>query len=166
MVLGIFLVRLIPILVKKSLNILHIFTLSDTTFVPSKNWPHHLFVLFFHTIFFINVQVLFILFLWYSNNCWKWTFSAISTHWGRVTHICVGNLAIIGSNNGLSPGRRQAIIWTDVGILLIGSWGTNFSEIWIGIETFSLKKIHLKMSSAKGRLFSLGLNELRIWLGW
>ena len=32
------------------------------------------------------------------------------THWGRVTHICVGNLAIIGSDNGLSPGRRQAII--------------------------------------------------------
>ena len=32
------------------------------------------------------------------------------THWGRVTHICVGNLTIIGSDNGLSPGRRQAII--------------------------------------------------------
>ena len=31
------------------------------------------------------------------------------THWGRVTHICVGNLTIIGSDNGLSPGRRQAI---------------------------------------------------------
>ena len=40
------------------------------------------------------------------------------THWGRVTHICVGNLTIIGSDNGLSPGRRQAIIWTNVGILL------------------------------------------------
>ena len=32
------------------------------------------------------------------------------SHWGRVTHICVGNLTIIGSDNGLSPGRRQAII--------------------------------------------------------
>ena len=32
------------------------------------------------------------------------------THWGRATHICVGKLTIIGSNNGLSPGRRQAII--------------------------------------------------------
>ena len=31
-------------------------------------------------------------------------------HWGRVTHICVSNLTIIGSDNGLSPGRRQAII--------------------------------------------------------
>ena len=39
------------------------------------------------------------------------------THWARVTHICVGNLAIIGSDNGLSPSRRQAIIWTNAGIL-------------------------------------------------
>ena len=35
------------------------------------------------------------------------------THWGRVTHICVGNLTIIGPDNGLSPGRRQAIIWSN-----------------------------------------------------
>ena len=45
------------------------------------------------------------------------------THWGRVTHICVGNLTIIGWDNGLSPGRRQAIIWTNAGILLIGPLG-------------------------------------------
>ena len=51
------------------------------------------------------------------------------THWGWVTHICVGNLTIIGSNNALSPRRRQAIIWTSAGILLIGPLGTNFSEI-------------------------------------
>ena len=38
------------------------------------------------------------------------------THWGRVTHMCVGNLAIIGSGNGLSPGRLQAIIWTNAGV--------------------------------------------------
>ena len=31
------------------------------------------------------------------------------THWGRVTYICVGELTIIGSDNGLSRGRRQAI---------------------------------------------------------
>ena len=37
----------------------------------------------------------------------------------------------IGSDNGLSPGRRQAIIWTNVGILLIEPLGTNFSEILI-----------------------------------
>ena len=75
------------------------------------------------------------------------------THWGRATHICVGKLTIIGSDNGLSPGRRQAIIWTNAGILLIGTLGTNFSESLIGIQTFSFKKMHLKMASAKWRPF-------------
>ena len=50
-----------------------------------------------------------------------------------MTHICVGKLTIIGSDNGLSPGRRQAIIWTSAGILLIGPKGTNFSKILIEI---------------------------------
>ena len=44
---------------------------------------------------------------------------------------------------------RQAIIWTNAEVLLIGHLGTNFSEILIEIKTFSFKKIHLKMSSAK-----------------
>ena len=35
---------------------------------------------------------------------------AFLTHWGRVTHICVGKLTVIGSNNGVSPGRHEAII--------------------------------------------------------
>ena len=70
-----------------------------------------------------------------------------------MTHICVGNLTIIGSDNGLSPGRHQAINWTNVGILLIGPLGTNFSEILIEINTFSFTKMHLKMSSGKWRSF-------------
>ena len=82
------------------------------------------------------------------------------THWGRVTHICVGNLTIIGSDNGLSPGRRQTIIWTNAGILSIGPLGTNFSEISIGIQTFPFRKMHFIMSSAKWRPFCLGLNVL------
>ena len=85
------------------------------------------------------------------------------THWGRVTHICVSKLIIIGSDNGLSPGRRQAIIWTNNGILLIGPLGTNFSEILFGIQTFSFKKMHLNVSSAKWRPLCLGLNELSHW---
>ena len=85
----------------------------------------------------------------------------ILTHWRRVTHICVVELTIIGSNNGLAPGRRQAIIWTNAGILLIGPLGTNFFEILVGIQTFSFKKMHLKVSSAKWRPFCLGLNELK-----
>ena len=70
-------------------------------------------------------------------------------------------LSIIGSDNGLSPGRRQAIIWTNAGILLIGPLGTNFSEILTEIHTFSFKKMHLKMSSGKWWPFCLGLNVLR-----
>ena len=53
------------------------------------------------------------------------------THWGRVTHICISELTIIGSDNGLSPNGRQAIIWTNAGLLLIGPLGTNLSEILI-----------------------------------
>ena len=86
------------------------------------------------------------------------------THWGGVTHICVSKLTIIASDNGLSPGRRQAIIWNNDGILLIWPLGTNFSEILIEIHSFSFKKMHLKMSSGKWRLFCLGLNVLiEVW---
>ena len=82
------------------------------------------------------------------------------THWGRVMHICVSKLTIIASDNGLSPGRRQAIIWTSAGILLIGPLGTNFSEIIIEIITFSFKKMRLKASSSKWRPCCLSLNVL------
>ena len=87
----------------------------------------------------------------------------VLTHWGRVTHICVDELTIIGSDNSLSPGRRQAIIWTNAGILLIEPLRTNFSEISIAIHTFPYKEIHLKMSSGKWRPFCLGLNVLTRW---
>ena len=64
----------------------------------------------------------------------------ILTHWGQVTHIYVSRLTITGSVNGLSPGRRQAIIWTNAGILLIGPLGTNFSDNSIKILAFSFTK--------------------------
>ena len=79
-----------------------------------------------------------------------------------MTHIWVNKLTIIGSDNGLSPGRRQAFIWTNAGILLIGPLGTNFSEILIENWTFSFKKMHLKMSSTKRRPSCLGLNVLKV----
>ena len=81
-------------------------------------------------------------------------------HWGRVTHICVSKLTIIDSDNGLSPCRRQAIVWINAGILLIRPLATNFSEISIEIRVFSFKKIYLKISSGKYRPFCLGLNVL------
>ena len=71
----------------------------------------------------------------------------VLTHWGWVMHICIGKLTIIGSDNGLSPGQCQAIIWTNAGILLIWPLGTKFSEILIKIHIFSFKKMHWNMSS-------------------
>ena len=53
-------------------------------------------------------------------------YSFFLTHWGRVAYICVGNLTINGSYNGLSPDRRQAITWTNAGILL----ETNISDFF------------------------------------
>ena len=93
---------------------------------------------------------------------WQCLYSSFDglTHWGRVTHICVGKLTIIGSDNGLSPERRQAIIWTNAGILLIGPLGTNLSESLIEIQAFALTTIRLKMSSAKCCSFRLGINVL------
>ena len=80
------------------------------------------------------------------------------THWGRVMYICVGNFIIIGSYNGLSSGRRQAIIWTNAVILLIGPLGTNFNLVEIHI--FSFKKKHLKLSSAKWHPCCFDVNVL------
>ena len=78
---------------------------------------------------------------------------AIDAEWG----VCVGNLTTISSDNGLAPCRRQAIIWTNVGILS----GTNFGETLIEIQTFSAKKIRLKVPSAKCCPFHLGLSVLK-----
>ena len=72
------------------------------------------------------------------------------TRWGRVTHICVGNLTIIGSDNGLSPGWRQAIIWTNAIVNL-----TLRNKLQWNIF---IHENALKMSSAKLRPFCLGLN--------
>ena len=84
------------------------------------------------------------------------------TRWGRVTHICVSKLTSTASDNGLSPDRRQAIIWTNTGLLVIIPLGTNFSENLIAILTFSFRKMRLKMSSAIWRTFCLGLNVLML----
>ena len=66
-----------------------------------------------------------------------------------MTHLCVSKLAITGSDNGLSPGRRRAIIWTNALILLIRNWETKFSEILSEIRTSSFNKMRLKVSFAK-----------------
>ena len=87
----------------------------------------------------------------------------LQVNWGQVTHKSVSKPTSIGSDNGLSPGWRQVIIWINVGILLIATLGTKVSEILSKIHTFSFKKMHFKMSSVKRRQICLGLNVLT-WL--
>ena len=88
----------------------------------------------------------------------QWVSSLVPTHWGWVTHICISKLAIIGSDNGLSPGLWQVIIWNNAAILLTGPLGTSFVEILIEIHTFSFRKMLWKMASEKYRPFCLGRN--------
>ena len=97
-------------------------------------------------------NMIFIMASLWTNYPWTLLPTRIDFNSLRPSDACVGNLTIIG--------RRQAIIWTNAGILLIGPLGTNFNEIVIGIQTFSVKKMNLKMSSGKCRPLCLGLNVL------
>ena len=74
--------------------------------------------------------------------------------------LTTSRITLTGSDNGLSPGRHQAIIRNNAGILIIGPLGTNFSENGMGIYTFSFGKMHLKMSSGKLWPFWFGFNML------
>ena len=99
-------------------------------------------------------------FLYYCDTLYPITAFYHLTHSDRVTHICVSELTAIGSDNCFSPGRRQVIIRTNAETLLIGHPRTNLSEILIEIHTFSFKKVHFKMWSAKWRPFRRGLSVL------
>ena len=97
--------------------------------------------------------------------------SEILTHWGRVTHICVISLIIIGSDNGLLPGRRQAIIWTNAGILFFffffstKLYFTSFIHsytFWQYIINIVLRRITLCINNCtSGQSFFSGI--LLIW---
>ena len=75
------------------------------------------------------------------------------THWSRVTHIYVNKLTSINSDDDLSPGRRQVIIWPNAGLLSIGTLRTNFNEILSEIYTFSFKKCIWKRRLQNGGHF-------------
>ena len=60
-------------------------------------------------------------------------------------HLWVSKQTTIGSDNGLSPSRRQAIIWTNARILLIEPFVTKFSEILIEIYIISSKKMQVSV---------------------
>ena len=86
-----------------------------------------------------------------------------SSNWGQLTVVWLPGMSIWMSNHQWAPTpprRRQAINWTNAGILLIRTLGTNFNEILNEIHTFSFKNMHLKMLSAKWRQFCLGLKLL------
>ena len=82
----------------------------------------------------------------FAKNMYTWAYHSNSS---LVPHICVSESDQHGSGNGLSPVRRRAITWTNASLLSIRPLGTYFSEIRIGILKFLLKKMHLKLSSAK-----------------
>ena len=94
---------------------------------------------------------------------WSWSDPRALTHWGRATHICVSEITIIGTDNGLSPGRHQAIIWINAGLLQIGHLGKASMIFFIKTHTFSLKKIHLIMSPGKLRPFLVSASMCEWW---
>ena len=101
------------------------------------------------------------------NVCWSVPYLTVNphaslnySHWGRVTHICVRKLTIVGPDNDLSPDRCQAIIWTNAWILLIRTLETNFSETLTEIHTCAFKNMYSNMSSGIRRKIC-GINVLK-----
>ena len=82
-----------------------------------------------------------------------------------MTDICVGKLITIGSDNGLSPGWRQAIIRINAGILSIWSMGTNFSEMLSKLKHFQSRKCIWKCRLGNGCLFVAALMCWNVYLG-
>ena len=76
------------------------------------------------------------------------------------THICVNKLSRHWFRYWLVHVRCLAIIWTDVGLLSMGPWRSYFNKILIKIQQFTLKRMHVRMSSAKYWPSYLGLNML------
>ena len=100
-----------------------------------------------------------------SDGCQEW--HALLTHLPLVLHIYASeNWVSIGLDNGFSPNQRQAIIWTNAGLLPIGPLGIKLQWNFIKIQNASFTKMHLKISSAKWRQFCLGGDELTDWYSY
>ena len=81
---------------------------------------------------------------------WDIRSKPMSTHWGRVTNICVSEPSHHWTlDNGLAPIQCQAMIWSDIHCLINCTLGNKRCGISIKIQRFLFKKMHLKMSSAK-----------------
>ena len=92
------------------------------------------------------------------------------TRWGRVTHICVSRLTIIGSYTVCRMVGAMPFSQTNATILLIRTLWAYSSEILSEINAFlfTFNKMHMKTSCAKWRSFCLGLNVLtrKQWRRW
>ena len=75
-------------------------------------------------------------------------------------------LTIIVSDNGLSPDRHQAVLWTNAAILSIAHWEIYLSGFILKLHKFLLMEMHLIMSSVKWRPVCHRMKyctSLRIW---
>ena len=91
-------------------------------------------------------------------NICQWTLEVILglTHLPKVPRICISELGNIGSGNGLSPIRRQAITWTSFHLLSMQILGKNFSEIRLKNKTFLSLKCTWKCRLQNGDHFVQG----------
>ena len=97
-------------------------------------------------------------------NQWHNTLHVFLTHWGRGTHICGSKLTVIGSDNGLSHGRRKAIIWTNAGILLIGALWTHFRRALRQRNFFLSFFLHvLRYEIETWYIHSVGSTTHQVW---
>ena len=82
---------------------------------------------------------------------------ACLTHWGRVTHICFGNLTIIGSDNGLivawsEPSHYLNQCWNIVNWNLRNKFQWNFNRNSnIFIQENALENVVCEMASILSR---------------
>ena len=91
---------------------------------------------------------------------------------GWVTYICISEVTIIDSDNGLSPGWRQAITWANVGILWNGPLGTNFigrnfNCNWnIFINENGFKNVICEMAAILSQHQYVNICPFHMWTSW
>ena len=114
---------------------------------------HFIYLLFIDLLF--NYLFIYYLFIYFFFFFWGGVLSSINSSTPSAAYV-----RQIGSGNGLSPVRRQAITWTNADLLSIGPLETNYSETQIKIQKFSFMKMHFKISSVKWRPVCPGEDEL------
>ena len=74
------------------------------------------------------------------------------THWGLGMHICISKLTIISSDNGLAPGRHQALCvnqWCNIVNWSLGNklqWNLD-GNLYIFIQENAFENVVWKMSA-------------------